>query len=69
MLFRKRIKRDCSYCKHGTPIGDDQVLCVKQGAVSIYYSCRKFRYDPCKRIPPKMKALDFQKYENVDFSL
>lgn len=69
MLFRKKITRACSYCKHGTPIGDDQVLCAKRGAVSIYYSCRKFRYDPCKRIPPKMKALDFQKYEDVDFSL
>ena len=69
MLFRKRINRACSYCQRGTPIGDDMVLCTKRGTVSVYYSCRKFRYDPCKRIPPKMKALDFQKYQDVDFSL
>jgi hypothetical protein len=31
--------------------------------------CRKFRYDPCKRIPSKPKALDFRKYDEHDFSL
>ncbi len=69
MLFRKRIPRSCTYCAHGTAMGTDQVLCWKKGAVSAFYGCRKFRYDPCKRIPPKMKALDLDKYENEDFSL
>ena len=69
MLFRKKIKRSCIYCIHGTKIGDEQILCTKQGAVSIYYACRKFKYDPCKRIPVKPKALDFGKYDEEDYSL
>lgn len=69
MLFRKKITRSCSYCLRGTPMGDEQILCSKRGVVSAYFSCRKFRYHPCKRIPPKMKALDFDKYGETDFSL
>lgn len=69
MLFRKKMTRSCSYCLHGTAMDNDQILCVKRGVVSAYYSCRKFRYNPCKRIPPKMKALDWQKYQDTDFSL
>ena len=69
MLFRKKMNSSCSYCQHGTAMEDDQILCAKRGVVSAYYSCRKFRYNPCKRIPPKMKALDFKKYQDTDFSL
>ncbi len=69
MLFRKNIARSCSYCQHGTSMGDDQILCIKRGVVSAYHSCRKFRYAPCKRQPKKMKALDFEKYRDADFSL
>lgn len=69
MLFRKRINRSCAYCARGTKIGDEQVLCTKYGAVSIYYACRKFQYDACKRIPSKVKALDFRKYDREDYSL
>lgn len=69
MLFRKKITRSCSYCQHSTLMGSDQFLCSKRGVVSAYYSCRKFRYQPCKRIPPKMKSLDLKKYQDSDFSL
>lgn len=69
MLFRKKITRSCSYCQHGTCIGDDQIICIRRGIVSTYYSCGKFRYNPYKRIPPKMKTLDFEKYKETDFSL
>lgn len=69
MLFRKKMERSCSYCAHGTKIDDEQVLCIKRGVVSVCGQCRKFTYDPCKRVPPKPKALDFRKYDNEDFSL
>lgn len=69
MLFRKRIPRSCRYCANGTKIGDEQILCVKRGVISVYSQCRKFVYDPCKRIPTKPKAMDFGKYEKEDFSL
>lgn len=69
MLFRKKIARSCSYCVYGTKIDDEQVLCVRKGVVSVDGKCRKFNYDPCKRIPVKPKAVDFTKYDEEDFSL
>ena len=69
MLFRKKLSKSCEYCSWGTKIGDEQVLCTKRGVVAISYACRKFSYDPCKRIPSKPKALDLKKYSNKDFTL
>ena len=69
MLFRKKIEKSCSYCVNGTTIDSEQVLCVKKGVVPLCGKCRKFVYDPCKRIPAKQKALDFNKYDDVDYSL
>lgn len=69
MLFRKKIARSCSYCVHGTRLNEDEVLCVKRGIVRVDRTCLRFRYDPCKRIPLKKKATDFQKYNDEDFTL
>ena len=68
-LFRKKIEKHCSYCAHGTALDDDTVLCSKKGIRSIDSSCVRFRYDPCKRIPAKPKALDIDKYKEYDYSL
>ena len=69
MLFRKKIDRCCAYCLHCTALDEETVLCVKKGVRSRMGKCRKFTYDPCKRIPVKAKALDFTKYEEYDYSL
>lgn len=69
MLFRKKMPRSCRYCTHGVTVGEEQVLCVKKGVVSWDGGCRKFSYDPLKRVPPRRKALDFSKYDKEDFSL
>ena len=69
MLFRKKIARSCSYCAYGTKLDDEQVLCIKKGVVAVNGSCRKFSYDPCKRVPPKAKASDFSKYNDEDYTL
>lgn len=69
MLFRKKIQRSCSYCTHGVLLEDDQVLCAKKGIRSRDGSCFRFKYDPCKRIPVKAKAMDFTRYDNEDYSL
>ena len=69
MLFRKKIERPCAYCANGARLGGGQILCAKKGLKTVDDQCRKFKYDPCKRIPPKPKAVDFSKYDNEDFSL
>lgn len=69
MLFRKKIERSCAYCTYGVKLEENQILCAKKGLRTLENSCRKFRYDPCKRIPGKMKPADFSKYEEEDYSL
>lgn len=69
MLFRKKIERSCAYCLHGVQLEDGQILCLKKGVKAVEDKCFKFKYDPCKRIPLKAKALDFSKYDNEDYSL
>lgn len=69
MLFRKKIEKSCTYCCNGATLADGQVLCSRKGVVSDAGKCRKFKYDPCKRVPSKPKALDFSQYDDLDFSL
>ena len=69
MLFRKKLPKSCEYCSWGTKLDDHQILCVKRGVVADSFSCRKFSYDPCKRIPCKPKALDLSKFKDSDFQL
>ena len=69
MLFRKKIQRSCSYCKLGTELSDGNILCAKKGIMDPAKSCRRFRYEPTKRIPGKQKAPDFSQYNEEDFTL
>lgn len=69
MLFRKKIERACDYCARSARLEDGQILCCKRGLRTAGDSCRKFKYDPCKRVPSKAKAMDFTRYENEDYSL
>ena len=69
MLFRKKMERSCTYCRYGTMLEEGLALCTKRGVVSADRKCRKFSYDPIKRVPAKPKALNFEKYDKEDFSL
>lgn len=68
MLFKKKIQRSCDYCLYGTKLEGQQVLCAKKGVVSCE-KCRKFRYDPTKRVPLKPKMPNFDLYDQTDFIL
>lgn len=49
------IEKYCALCEHSTPsYEDDKVLCDIKGIVSGGHKCRKYRYDPLKRIPTKI---------------
>ena len=69
MLFRKNIEPRCAYCRKGSPISDREVACVKRGVVPIEGSCRAFRYDPLKRVPPRPVKLDTVPLSKEDFQL
>jgi hypothetical protein len=62
-LFNKYIEPSCSYCRFGTHIGNGEIACMKLGVVETNFSCKKFSYDPLKRVPerpspPKRVAID-----------
>lgn len=69
MLFRKKIEKMCAYCVHSGKMSDEKCLCIKKGVVEPDYHCRKFKYDPLKRIPVRQKPKDFSEYDETDFSL
>lgn len=69
MLFRKKMERCCQYCTYSTALDEGTVLCSKKGIRECSGKCFKFRYDPCKRIPAKQRALNFAQYEEYDYSL
>lgn len=69
MLFRKNIEKSCSYCAYAGKIDNETMLCRKKGFVASFRKCRRFRYDPLKRIPTRQAPLQSARYEEEDFSL
>lgn len=69
MLFAKKMEPRCAYCKRGTALNEEQVVCLKKGVVSAGGRCRGFRYDPLKRVPPRPAVLDLGKLKDEDFVL
>ncbi len=68
-IFSKEIEPYCIYCVHSKPIGSMQVICPKHGIVSTNYHCRKYKYDPTKRIPPEPAAMDIECFTAEDFKI
>ena len=69
MLFEKDIEPRCAYCKRSVALDEDQVMCIKKGIVSPAGACRRFQYDPLKRVPPKPLSVDFSHLKEEDFVL
>lgn len=69
MLFEKDIEPRCAYCKRGAVLDEERVMCVKKGIVASGGSCRRFKYEPLKRVPPKPAAADFSHLKEEDFVL
>ena len=44
-------------------------MCIKKGIMAAAGSCRRFRYDPLKRTPPKPAAISFAHLKDEDFTL
>ena len=48
----------CGYCRYASAIaGAEEMLCEHRGVVSQEYRCRKFVYDPLKRVPRRLPEL------------
>lgn len=69
MLFRKDIEPMCGYCGHGSKVGENELTCRYRGITKSGSSCRHFKYDPLKRIPPKPVRLVTKGLSDEDFML
>jgi hydrogenase maturation factor HypE len=69
MLFRKKIERCCAYCQYAGKIDEQSMVCQRSGIVPAGHACRRFRYDPLKRVPARRKPKDFEKLDQKDFTL
>lgn len=69
MLFRKKMERYCTYCVFAGKLDDETLICTKCGIVPASHHCRRFRYDPLKRVPAKTASQDLSKFSEKDFSL
>lgn len=68
-LFGNRIEPACGYCRFGRLMGDGKmILCEHAGVVPLYYSCKKYRYSPLRRVPAK-KAPELPQFDPSDFEL
>lgn len=60
----------CKNCKYGRLSPEkDTVLCVKKGIVDPDGVCKKYSYDPLKRIPRKMPAVMTANPEDFDLNI
>ena len=51
-LFDKSIPAACGYCSNARLLsGGAEVFCMKKGLKSLHDSCRRYEYDPLKRVP------------------
>lgn len=66
-LFGNHIQPACKYCEEAFPQTGGGVLCVRNGPVAPEHSCRKYRYDPIKRIPRRRQPQE--SYNSEDFEL
>lgn len=66
-LFSSDIPPACACCEFGRPSPDQaMILCSHYGPVVPYYKCKKFVYDPLKRLPKKQPALPRVPAEEFD---
>ena len=64
----KKYPKCCKNCFYGRLTKDtESVLCEKNGVMELNDSCKKYKYDPLKRIPGKV-VIDTG-YTEDDFKL
>ena len=65
-MFKNKIEKNCSYCSHGYILANgSDCLCDKFGIVTAVSDCKKFKYDPLKRVPHRSPSLP--DYEDSEF--
>jgi hypothetical protein len=67
-LFSTSLEGRCAWCINGHPANDStKILCNRKGIVDSSFFCRKYKYDPLKRVPISPPTLP--QFDSSDFSL
>ena len=57
----------CARCEFASYVCDDDVmLCRVRGIVPADWHCRKFSYDPVKRVPPGRVKVTEHEFVDID---
>lgn len=67
-FFSKNIMPRCAYCQFSMNLNENYLLCMKNGPVEADSKCRRYKYDPFKRVP-KTLNLPLGNYKAEDFTL
>lgn len=68
MKNNHEIEKVCAYCEYSRDTNDKEyVICTKKGVVHVMGRCRKFIYDPMKRMPKRTPSTE-GKLEYVDLN-
>lgn len=55
-MFNKDLTKKCAHCSHSTPLANsNEMACKIKGIVGLDDLCRKYQYDPLKRVPKPQK--------------
>ena len=67
-VYNKNIEPKCELCVHAVTAADGSaILCPKKGIREFNDVCRRFRYDPLKRIPAR--PAERVTFSDLDFKL
>lgn len=67
-LFKNNIEKNCAYCMRGYILSNGtECLCDKYGIITAVTGCKKFKYDPLKRVPHRTP--DLPNHEDLEFSI
>lgn len=70
MIYRECENPKCFYCAYSAALAaTDDMICSKAGIVKESGLCKKFRYDPQKRVPKRKPRLNTEKFSPEDFAL
>ena len=66
---KRMIEPLCDYCRHGTPLGQGEIACIKRGVVLAGEQCARFSYDAIKRAPEVRAKPKASAFTSADFEL
>ena len=67
-IFNKKLSPACKYCECAKiSTFDDEIICKHKGITRLDDRCRKYRYDPFKRVPKKI--IIEKNYSDKEFKL